>query len=381
MREILDFCTDQHDWLIETMEALVRLESPTTDKAAVDRCGRELEGRLRALGGRVTRIPQTAVGDHVRAEFGRGDEQILLLGHLDTVWPVGQIARMPLTRRDGCLYGPGIYDMKAGIAQAMLATWAIHETGVALRHRTVMLWTSDEETGSGTSRQAVEREAQQSAAVLVLEPALHGSLKTSRKGCGMYEVTVTGVSAHAGVEPGQGASAIQELAHQILALGELQDLDRGISVNVGVIAGGTRINVVPERATAGVDVRVPTMDAAIRLDAAIRRLAPRDVRTRLEVTGGVDRPPMERGPAVQALFAIAREVAADLGRELTETGTGGGSDGNFTAAIGVPTLDGLGAAGDGAHALHEHVILEELPWRAALLAGLVSRIRPTRETR
>lgn len=374
MREILDYCTDRHDWLLETIEALVRIESPTTDKRAVDRCGQELVDRLVPLGARVTRLPQDTAGDHVRAEFGDGEHQILLLGHIDTVWPIGQLDRMPLELRDGRMHGPGIYDMKSGIAQAMLATQALYETGNAPSQRIVMFWTSDEETGSGTSRESLEAEAKRSAAALVLEPALNGSLKTSRKGCGVYEIAVTGVSAHAGVEPAKGASAIRELTHQILALHTVQDLDRGVSVNVGTVVGGTRTNVVAERASATVDVRVPTLAEADRVDKAIRGLTPRDDRTSVVVGGGIDRPPMERTPGVEALFETARAVAADMGIALTETGTGGGSDGNFTAALGVPTLDGLGAVGAGAHALHEHVVVEELARRAALLAGLMSRI-------
>ncbi len=378
MKDILEYCRGRRNSLLEAIEVLVRLESPTTDKPAVDRCGVELRRRLEEHGAQVSLLEQTVAGDHLRAEFGDGRDQVLLLGHFDTVWPLGQLARMPLEQRDGRLFGPGVYDMKSGIAQAMLATRALYDTGHAPAHRIVMLWTTDEETGSTTSRAAIEREAKQSAAVLVLEPSTaDGSLKTSRKGCGVFRVSVSGVSSHAGVDPGKGASAIHELARQIVDLQRLQNLSRGISVNVGTVVGGSRTNVIADHAEASVDVRVPRLSDALVLEQAIRGLQPADQRTAITVEGGVDRPPMERSAAVAGLFEIAQGVAMELGGSVTEAGTGGGSDGNFTAAAGVPTLDGLGAVGDGAHALHEHVLMDDLPWRAALLAGLMARI-PTR---
>lgn len=390
MSDLLSFCESQREWLIETIETLVRLESPSTDKVAVDRCGCELVARLSVLGANVETLPRERTGNHVRAEFpstglgaspstalgasGRGGPQILLLGHLDTVWPVGQLQRMPIRRENGRLFGPGTFDMKAGLGIGMLAVRALRESG-RLPCRVVMLVTTDEEVGSTTSRADIEEEAQRSAAVLVLEPSLPGgALKTSRKGCGEFDLRVRGVSAHAGIDPGKGASAIHELARQIVALEALQDPARGVSVNVGVIEGGTRTNVVADDARARVDVRVPTLADAARVEAAFQGLRPRLPGTSLEVAGGVGRPPLERSPAVARLYERARAVAAELGRELGEGATGGGSDGNFTAALGVPTLDGLGAVGDGAHALHEHVIEDELPWRAALVAGLMVRI-------
>jgi glutamate carboxypeptidase len=373
--DLQKFCRDGADWLIDTTEALVRLESPTTDKAAVDRCGRELASRLETIGGRVTRLSRPDRGDHVLAEFGCGSSQILLLGHFDTVWPVGQLEHMPLARTDGRLHGPGVFDMKAGIAIGMLATRALLETGQPLARRIVMLWTTDEEVGSATSRAAIEDEARRSDAVLVLEPALPGgAVKTSRKGCGGYEVIVHGVAAHAGIEPHKGASAIQELAHQILKINALQDLAHGILANVVVVSGGRRSNVIPDEARAVVDVRVPTGADALRVDGAIRGLTTVDPRTTVSVSGGVDRPPLERTERVVRLYAQAREIARELGGELGEGGTGGGSDGNFTAALGVPTLDGLGAVGDGAHALHEHVEIAALADRAALVAGLIASL-------
>lgn len=373
--DLRDFCRREQPWLIDTIETLVRLESPTTDKAAIDRCGAELQRRLESMGGRVSRLARTDAGDHLRAEFGSGNEQILLLGHFDTVWPVGQLEQMPLVHRDGRLHGPGIFDMKAGIATAMLATRALLETGAALSRRIVMLWTTDEETGARSSRAALEDEARRSAAVLVLEPSLPGgTLKTARKGVGAYQVTVHGVAAHAGIEPQKGANAVMELARQILAISALQDLERGCIVNVVQVAGGVRSNVIPDLARAVVDVRVTRMSDAAELDRAMQALSSGDPRIRIEVSGGVDRPPLERTAAVERLYLQARAVAAELGIDLREGSTGGGSDGNFTAALGVPTLDGLGPVGDGAHALYEHVELAPLADRAALVAGLMARI-------
>jgi glutamate carboxypeptidase len=370
-----DFCRAEREWLLDTVGALVRAESPSTDKAAVDCCGAELAGRLERIGGRVTKLPRTDRGDHLLAEFGCGKSQILLLGHFDTVWPVGQLERMPLTRSDGRLHGPGVFDMKAGIGIGMLATRALLETGAPLSNRIVMLWTTDEEIGSATSRAAIEEEARRSDAVLVLEPSLPGgALKTERKGCGLYEVIVNGVAAHAGIEPQKGASAVHELAHQILAIDALQDLARGISVNVTRISGGLRTNVIPDEARAIVDVRVPTAAAAAGIERAFRNLRPADSRTTVRAEGGFERPPLERTDRVRRLYEEARDVARALGHDLKEGGTGGGSDGNLTAAVGVPTLDGLGAVGDGAHALHEHVDIESLPDRAALIAGLIVKL-------
>jgi len=371
-----DFCRDERAWLLETIEALVDLESPTTDKAAVDRCGRELASRLETIGGRVSRLPRPERGDHLLAEFGRGASQILLLGHFDTVWPVGQLERMPLVRSDGRLHGPGVFDMKAGIAIGMLATRALLETGAPLSRRIVMLWTTDEEIGSGTSRTAIEDEARRSEAVLVLEPSLPGgAVKTSRKGCGQYDFVVRGVAAHAGIDPSKGASAIHELAHQICRLYQLPKQWDGLTLNVGTIAGGSRANVVADEARAVIDVRAASRNEMNMFDGVVRRQTPRDPRTHLEVSGGFDRPPLERTPQVARLYEQACDVARELGQTLAEGSTGGGSDGNFTAALGVPTLDGLGAVGDGAHALHEHVDIGSLTGRAALVAGLIAGLK------
>jgi glutamate carboxypeptidase len=382
-RDLLTYCQSQNAWLRDTIEALVRRESPSHDKAAVDRCGNELERRLTDLGASAERLRQDTRGDHLRAHWkgtrddGKGkreraEGQILLLGHFDTVWDVGSLEQMPLREVEGRLYGPGIYDMKSGIAVSMLAMRALAALGVAGCPSVVMLWTTDEEIGSGTSREVIEEEARRSRAVLVLEPSLPGgAVKTSRKGVGEFELVVHGVAAHAGLDPGKGASAIHELARQILNLEALQDPNRGVTINVGVIAGGSRTNVVADRASARIDVRVQTMADGARLESAIRGLRAAHPAVRLEIAGAVDRPPLERSPGVGRLYERAVGIAAALGRDLLEGAAGGGSDGNFTAALGVPTLDGLGPQGDGAHALHEHVLVDDLPWRGAFLAGLI----------
>jgi glutamate carboxypeptidase len=373
--DLLGWCRERQGWVRETIETLVSLESPSTDKVSVDRCGAALSDRLRAIGGEVRRIGGGSRGDHVRADFPGSAGRVLLLGHFDTVWPVGQLERMPLREEAGRLHGPGIFDMKAGIGVAMLAVRALGELALPHAPRVTMLWTTDEEIGSESSRTAIEACARDSGAVLVLEPSLPGgAAKTSRKGCGDFELTVRGVSAHAGLDPGKGASAIHELAHQIVAITALQDLERGVTLNVGLVSGGSRTNVVADVARASIDVRVPTMADASMVEASLRALRPRLPGTRLEIAGDVARPPLERSPDVVHLYGVARDVARALGRDLKEGGAGGGSDGNFTAALGVPTLDGLGPRGDGAHALHEHVEIEDLAWRAAFVAALLSRL-------
>jgi len=373
---LASFCEDGRDDLVSFIESMVRLESPTTDKTAVDRCGRAIAGRLEQLGATVERLPRAAVGDLLRTRLGDAGRRVLLLGHFDTVWPLGQVSRMPIERRDGRLHGPGVYDMKAGIGialQALDALRACHEMrGLAV----TFLLTTDEETGSEWSRDVIESEARGSDAVLVLEPSLAGgAVKTSRKACGDYRLRVTGVPAHAGVDPDAGVSAIAELARQILALEALRGLVPGVTCNVGVVTGGTRSNVVAEHAEAEVDVRAADRSGMAKVEEAMRALAPVAGGARLEVSGGFSRPPLERSPGVIHLYGLARRAAALDGWDLGEGGTGGGSDGNFTAALGVPTLDGIGAEGDGAHALHEHVRIDRLSRRAAWLARLLVEIR------
>ena len=374
-RNFLDYCLANHDWLLELIESLVAIESPSDDPTAVNRCGTELTSRLETIGAKVTRISSPSAGDHLRASFGSGSRQILMLGHFDTVWPVGQLAKMPVKREGGRLYGPGIFDMKAGIGLAMLATRAVLESGGFDGCQAVMLWTTDEEIGSGTSRAVIEAEAARSEAVLVLEPSLPGGgLKTSRKGVGQFEMIARGVSAHAGLDPGKGISAVRELARQIIAIDDLQDPGSGITVTVGVIQGGTRANVVPDEARAIIDARANTRADAERIERVMKSLAPKITGAKLEVSGGFERPPLERNAGVIELFEAARSVAAEIGVTLWEGSAGGGSDGNLTAALGVPTLDGFGATGDGAHALHEHVEIDALVPRAAVIAGLLARL-------
>jgi glutamate carboxypeptidase len=371
----LDYCLSNHDWVLELIESLVAIESPSDDRAAVNRCGDELASRLEAIGGTITRVPSAAAGDHLRASFGTGSRQILLLGHFDTVWPVGQLERMPLKREGGKLFGPGVFDMKAGISLATLATRALADSAVLDACRIVMLWTTDEEIGSTTSRALIEAEATKSEAVLVFEPSLPGgALKTSRKGVGQFELIARGVSAHAGLDPGKGVSAIRELARQIIAIDDLQDPANGVTLTVGMVSGGTRANVVPAEARATVDARANTRADAERVQHTLRSLQPHIAGASIVVAGGFDRPPLERTAAVERLFNQAKAVAADLGIMLEEGSAGGGSDGSFTAAIGVPTLDGFGAIGDGAHAVHEHVDIDALVPRAATIAGVLASL-------
>jgi glutamate carboxypeptidase len=364
----------RRDAMLALIRELVALESPSGDVDALTRCSRVLADFCAAAGAAAEfRAPDGPGAPHLVARWDGGPGRVLLLGHFDTVWPVGQLARQPLVERDGRLFGPGVYDMKAGLVIALTAV------GLARSHAAcpsvTFLATADEETGSATSRRLIEALAREHDAVLVFEPAIPGgAVKTGRKGVGEFTVTAHGVSSHAGADPRAGASAIHELARQVLAMQALSDPTRGLTINVGTIQGGTRSNVVAETARAAVDVRITRLDDAARIEQALRALQPHDPRVRLEIEGAVNRPPMERTAGVAKLFELARDVAASANWTLSEGATGGASDGNFTAALGVPTLDGLGATGDGAHALHEHVEIRELPRRAALVAGLLMRL-------
>ena len=374
LNQALQFCVSERSWLIDTTVSLARLESPTPDKVAVDRCGVELVSLFEGIGADVDQIAQDLAGNHIRATFGNGSPQVLLLGHFDTVWPIGQAERMPVHEQQGRLYGPGVYDMKAGIAIAILAIRALKAQDALFGQRVVVLLTSDEERGSVTSRKLIEMEAGRSNAVLVLEPSLPGgAAKTARKGVGEFELKIEGVSAHAGIEPQNGASAIHELARQVVALEPLREA--GISVNVGLVEGGSGANVVAEQARCVIDVRVESTEDCLTVEKTLNGLKPSIPGTSVQLTGGFSRPPFERTEEVLALYELAKAVAAELGYELGEGPTGGASDGNLTASLGIPTLDGLGAVGAGAHALHEHVEIAELPWRAAMVAGLVDRVR------
>ena len=367
-----DASANRADWLVQTTAALARIESPSGDVDGLGRCGDAIATLLIAAGAAVERLPESS-GSHLSATLGDGTRQVLLLGHFDTVWPIGTVAQMPVEIRDGRLHGPGTFDMKAGLAIAILAGSLASPRLRDLRLR--FLFTTDEEIGSTTSRALIEAEARASAAVLVFEPALPGGvLKTARKGVGTYRLDVHGVSAHAGIAPQAGASAVTELARQILALQALQAPDRGTTINAGTIAGGSRTNVVAEHAVAEIDVRVSETAEQARIEQAFAALTPQDPRVRLAWQGGFERPPLERGPHVQRLFTLAREAGKSIGLDVREGATGGASDGNFTAALGVPTLDGLGANGDGAHARHEHVEIASLSDRAALAAAILLAI-------
>jgi glutamate carboxypeptidase len=366
--------------IVQMLGRFVRCESPSHNKATVDRFGQMVANEWRRRGAKVRILRQAKRGNHVRAELclgtGRPTGQILILGHLDTVYPLGTLAMVPFRIRAGRASGPGAFDMKAGLALALAAVDGLRAMGLRPRKRLVFLWNSDEEIGSDSSRAAIEREARRSDTVLVLEPSAgaDGRLKTARKGIGTAELIVTGRAAHAGLDPGAGVNAVHELALQIVRLKQMNDPRRGISLQATVIAGGTVSNVVPAHARAEVDIRYTHVDDAPKLNRKLRGLRPILPGARLEVRGGINRPPLERTPAVVALFHQAQSLMREIGLPLGEAWVGGGSDGNFTAALGVPTLDGLGAIGGGAHSVVEHVVVRSLPERAALLAGLLASV-------
>jgi len=375
----LRFFLDRKDAITETIRQLVEIESPSDNKPAVDRLGALLAGRFEGLGGHAKFHRTQDFGDHLQVDFAteRSGKPVLLLGHIDTVYPLGTLAGMPCRVDDGRLWGPGALDMKSGIALMLhaldgLRTW--HNDSLP-RPVTVLL-VSDEEVGSESSRPITESLARRSAAVLVLEPSygLKGAVKTARKGVGEYTIKVMGKAAHSGLDFDKGESAIVELARQITAISKLVDVKRGLTLNVGLISGGTRTNVIPAQATASLDVRVARMKDAPGIDRQLRALRPFNRKCKLEIKGGINRPPMERTAGVAALYRQASEIAKQLGWKLEEASVGGGSDGNFTANLGIPTLDGLGGVGEGAHATHESVTIAELPSRAALLAELIESV-------
>ena len=365
------------EWLA-ALAGLVEHESPSLDKPRLDALAAKLADRFRAIGGSVEVVANPDGGNHVLARFfddAPGPKPALVIGHFDTVWPLGTLAAMPFRVEGAKAFGPGVFDMKASLTEAEFALDALRKLGRRPPSPVIVLLTSDEEIGSPTSRALIEATARGCEYALVLEPPLPGgSLKTARKGVGQFTIEVEGKAAHAGVEPRKGASALLELAHMIVDLHALTDHDAGVSVNVGVASGGTTPNVVPALAIARVDVRAVTLDQAAALERSIRSLKPHLSGTRLTIRGGFNRPPMERTAAVARLFERAREVGRTIGLDLGEGSTGGGSDGNFTAALGVPTLDGLGIAGTGAHASHEQVDLDSIPERTALLAALLAHL-------
>jgi glutamate carboxypeptidase len=365
--------------IVETIRQLVELESPSDVKQSVDRVGTVLASRFGELGGRVRFHPADKFGKHLQIDFRSRNKTkpVLLLGHTDSVYPIGTISRMPFRVAKGRLWGPGVLDMKGGIALMLHVVEALLAWSDARLSRSITVFlVSDEEVGSLSSRAVTEQLARESAAVLVLEPAhgLNGAVKTSRKGVGEYVLHVTGKAAHSGLDFEKGQSAVLELARQILEIQKLVDMQRGITLNVGKITGGTRVNVVPAEASASIDVRITRKQDGAEVERELRGLKPHNPNCKLKLTGGMNRPPMERTAGLAALYAKARAVAEQLGWDLDEAAVGGGSDGNFTAALGIPTLDGLGAVGEGAHAEHESILISELPRRAALLAGLITAI-------
>jgi glutamate carboxypeptidase len=381
MRKILRELKNREKDMVRLLGDFVRCESPSHDKAAVDRFGVIVAREWRRRGAKVRILRNPSRGNHLRAEVWLGQgrpprQQIMVLGHMDTVYPAGTLAKMPFRVSGGRAWGPGTFDMKAGLVLALFAVDALKATGTKTSKRLVFLWTSDEEIGSESSRRAIERESRQSDVVLVLEPSFgpDGRLKTARKGVGGAEIVVTGRSAHAGVDPEKGVNAVHELALQIQRVMKLNNPRRGITVQATVVAGGTVSNVIPASARAELDIRYSRMADAATLQRQLRRLRPILKGARVEVRGERNRPPLERTAATRALFRQAQSLMRDMGLPLGEAATGGGSDGNLTAALGVPTLDGLGAVGDGPHSPREHVVIRALPERAALIAGLLASL-------
>ena len=372
---LLHHITTLEPQLIARLKELVQQESPSEDPTAINAAMALAEQYARAIGGRAKYHRQKKYGDVLELRFGPHKstlKPILLLGHLDTVWPLGTLDQMPWKQSAGNISGPGTLDMKAGVIMALTAIEAIQAQKI--NRPITLLLNSEEEIGSPISRPITERLAKESSAVLVLEPAQGLALKTARKGVGNYLVEVTGIAAHSGVDFQAGHSAIPELAHLIQTISAFTDSSRGLTVNCGVIAGGTRSNVIAAQAQVEVDVRIAKATDAKHIAKLFRTLKPTDPHCKIKITGGINRPPMERKPGVVRLFKQAQRLAAQLGFPLDEATTGGGSDGNFTAALGIPTLDGLGAIGAGAHAPHEHILTQHLVPRTALLAALLATI-------
>lgn len=371
MKTIKNYLQQHADEILLDIKELVAAESPSMNKAAVDRCGEVLQSLFaKRLGVEAEIDEQPEYGNHLKFTLGSGDEQTVLLGHFDTVWDEGELV---MREEDGKLYGPGVLDMKAGLVQAIWAVRALQQHDLLAGKRIVFLCGSDEEVGSPSSSAWLSQHALGSAQVLVVEPAVAGSgaLKTARKGTGQYEITLNGLAAHAGNNPEEGISAVQEMAHQIMFLHSLNAPERGTTVNVGIARGGNRINVVADKAVLGIDTRVTSEAEAERIHAEISQITPHLAGITLNISGAQSRPPMRQTPESLLLMERAQQVALQLGFEVEGKAVGGGSDGNFTAALGIPTLDGLGATGAGIHARHEHIIIADIAPRAALVAGLI----------
>ncbi|MGD0125429.1 MAG: M20 family metallopeptidase [Terriglobia bacterium] len=376
-KQLLGYCQRELGAMLDCLRQTVEIESPSDSKPGVDRLAAFFAKEFKRCKGQVQLLKHPSAGSALKAAFWPGKRKqkpILLLGHLDTVWELGTLAQMPYRVRGRQAFGPGILDMKSGIVIGLWAIRALEAFEISPSGPVHFFLNSDEEVSSVAFRDEILAEAKRARAVLVLEPAAAGgALKTARKGVGEFKITVHGRSAHAGVNPAAGANAIIELARQLFTIQSFARPRRGLTLNVGKIEGGTRSNVVPECATAWIDVRIPRLHDRAIIEKRIRGRKPYDRGTRLEIEGGINRPPMEREMTV-ALFRKAHALGRALGMDLAEASTGGGSDGNFTAALGVPTLDGLGGVGDGAHARHEHILIPELPRRAALLACLLATL-------
>lgn len=363
--------------MINVIGEMVQRESPSHDKSAVDVLGEYLADVFRSANARVTMHWNEKFGDHLQADF-EGDTagRVLLLGHHDTVWDVGTLKSMPFRQQDGKLFGPGVLDMKTGIAQMLFAIDALRAVRGSLPRPITVLSVTDEEVGSESSRKITERIAKECAAVFVLEPSFgpDGALKTARKGVGDFTIRVHGKAAHAGLDPRKGANAILELSRQLLKVQKFGDPAEGITVNPGVIHGGTRTNVVPAEASCEVDARITKISQGAMLDKKFHALKPVNRGCRIDIEGGINRPPLERTEAVAKLFKVAQRLGAESGLKLKEAAVGGGSDGNFTAALGIPTLDGMGAVGEGAHATNESIVTDQLISRTVLLARMIEEI-------
>jgi glutamate carboxypeptidase len=375
MSQILTYLTSQQDRMVSLLEQWVNQDSPTFDKPAVDMMGRMVADAFVEAGGTLAAVnSQPDMGDHYKITYGQGERQILILCHFDTVWPMGEVEKRPFTIEQGQAKGPGVHDMKTGTLMGLFALEAIHQLRLDPPCKLVYLLTSDEEIGSPTSRALIEAEGRQSSYCLVLEGSRGGPLTTWRKGVGRFKLEITGVPAHAGIEPEKGVSAIEELARQIQTLHAMTDFERGVSVNIGVASGGERPNIVARHAQADIDLRVMSRADAETYRQKILNLQPHLPGCQVHITGEINRWPFEESPAGLALFAQAQAIARQLGFEVDKIGSGGGSDGNFVAALGVPTLDGMGSLGGGAHAFSEHTVLEAIPLRAALLAELILQL-------
>lgn len=364
---------------LKTLQLFTELESPSEAKGPVDLLGALIAKSFAALGATVTVQAVKTFGDHLDIAFEgtAPGKPVMLLGHFDTVWEVGTLERMPFRVEKGRVWGPGVYDMKCGIVMMLHAIAGLKEAhGGKLPRPVRVRLVTDEEVGSDTSRAATESAAKQCAAVLVCEPSqgIDGAIKTWRKGVGSYQIKVAGKASHSGVDFEKGQSAVIELARQVLRIAEWTDVKRGLTLNPGVISGGTRVNVIAAEAQMEVDVRIMKLRDAAGVDKKFRSLKPFNKKCVLEVSGGINRPPMERSDKVLGLYRVAEEIGKAMKAKVREEGTGGGSDGNFTAALGIPTLDGLGAVGEGAHALHESVMLDKIAERTAMLGGLIASV-------